>query len=80
MSDVYKLETRVGHRNETGYLYEVTRNGVPILSDVNYVVAYNHVVGVIADDDRYQEVSAGFTRCDLSGKALKESHRRRRGN
>lgn len=74
MSDVYRLERTEAYRDETGRpFYDVTKNGVTLLARVYYSAAFALVVSLVADDDRFQEVTDGRIDCDVSGKDVKRS-------
>jgi hypothetical protein len=70
--DVYRVETRTGYRTEDGStLQDVTKNGQAILTGVLYDRAFAHVLALIEDNDRYQEVCDGKVRSDESGMHMK---------
>jgi len=66
--DVYQIQRRDGYKTDNGsYLCDVTKNGITFLTGVRYSEASAHVLLVIQDHDRYQEVTDGKIECDLSG-------------
>lgn len=72
MSNVYKMETKSGYKNDEGtVLYDVTLNGESLFVGVGYTQGFEAVVAVLEDDDRYQEVCNGNMYCDQIGAEIK---------
>jgi hypothetical protein len=72
MGIVYRLERTKDYRDEDGSpFYDVTMNGVVLLTRVRFDVASAQVAARIEDDDRYQEVFDGNINCDESGEVMK---------
>ena len=71
----YKLETFESYQdaNHT-VLYDVDVDSKALLTGVPYSYAYNTVLGVINDEDSYQEVCEGEMYCNITGLKLKQSH------